>query len=296
MSVPVSNQPTITRFAPSPTGYLHLGHAYAALRAWEEAQAAQGQFILRIEDIDPDRCRPEFTAAIPKDMAWLGQGLEQWHWPTPIRYQSHHMADYQQALDQLSRMGVLYPCFCTRKHIQEEIRAAVAAPHGPDGPLYPGICKKLTPKESLARIAAGEPHALRLDNARAITRTGRLFWHEYGETRHQARPELYGDVVLARKDIPASYHLCCVVDDHLQKISLVTRGNDLKSATHLHRLLQALLGFHPPSYRHHRLMTDDHGHRLTKRDQAISLRFLRGSGVSPADVRNRIKNHLSSIK
>ena len=289
MPLSLGHSPIITRFAPSPTGYLHLGHAYAALRAWEEAQAAGGRCLLRIEDIDTDRCRPEFTAALLEDIEWLGQGLENWYRPDSTHHQSRHMAAYQQVLDRLNGMGLLYPCFCTRKRIQAEIEAAVAAPHGPDGPLYPGLCKTLTPRESQARVAAGEPHALRLDHAKAVTRSGPLFWQEWGEAPHQATPELYGDAVLARKDIPASYHLCCVVDDHLQKISLVTRGNDLKPAAHLHRLLQALLGFDPPSYRHHCLITDDDGHRLTKRDQAVSLRFLRDSGVSPADIRYRVK-------
>ncbi len=281
------HSPTITRFAPSPTGYLHLGHAYAALRAWEEAQA--GRCLLRIEDIDRNRCRPQFTTALLEDIAWLGQGLESWYQPLFIRYQSRHMDAYQQALDRLKAMGVLYPCFCTRKRIRAEIKAAASAPHGPDGPLYPGLCKRLTLKESRARIAAGESHAWRLDHAKAITRVGCLFWQERGEPAQQAQPTLYGDVVLARKDIPASYHLCCVVDDHFQKISLVTRGHDLKPATHLHRLLQGLLGFDPPSYHHHRLITDDEGRRLTKRDQAVSLRFLRACGVTPATIRSRVK-------
>jgi glutamyl-Q tRNA(Asp) synthetase len=273
-----------TRFAPSPTGYLHLGHAYSALFAWRRAREAGGRFLLRIEDIDPGRCRPEFTRAILEDLAWLG--LE---WNGPVRVQSEHLAEYQAALDALARRGLLYPCFCTRAGIQREVAAAAHAPHGPDGaPRYPGTCRALPADERAARVAAGVPHALRLDMARALAAvSATLTFEEEGEGTIACDPAPFGDVVLARKDAPASYHLCVTHDDALQGVTLVTRGLDLKPATHLHRLLQALMDWPAPVYAHHRLLTDSSGRRFAKRDRAATLRDLRAQGVSPAEVRAR---------
>jgi len=270
----------VTRFAPSPTGYLHLGHAASALFGWQAARAGGGRFILRIEDIDTTRCRPQFTEAIAEDLAWLG--LE---WEKPVRHQSEHMSDYSEALQRLDEMGVLYPCFCTRKEIEAEIAAAAHAPHGPDGPLYPGTCRNLTKSEQATRRARGLPYALRLDAAKAAARTGGLTWAEEGRGPIQVEPLKLGDVVLARKEMPTSYHLAVTVDDALQGVTLVTRGADLFHATHLHRLLQGLLGLAEPSYKHHILRTDGTGQRLAKRHGALALRSLRQAGRTPAEVR-----------
>ena len=271
----------VTRFAPSPTGLLHLGHAHAALFAWHLARRSGGRFLLRLEDIDAGRCRPEFAAAMAEDLAWLGLD-----WPRPVRVQSQHMADYRAALDSLARRGLLYPCFCTRAEIAREIAAAAHAPHGPDGPLYPGTCRRMPPAERAARLARGEPHALRLDMAAALVAVpGDLTFHEIGEGRLRCDPAQFGDAVLARKDTPASYHLCVTHDDALQGVTLVTRGEDLKPATHLHRLLQALMGWPEPAYAHHGLLRDASGRRLAKRDQATTLRALREAGLDPATLR-----------
>lgn len=270
----------VTRFAPSPTGHLHLGHAHAALFAWHAARQAGGRFLLRIEDIDPHRCRPAFARDLMEDLAWLGLDWEQ-----PVRQQSAHLDDYAAALAKLEALGVIYPCFCSRRDIAQEIARAGHAPHGPDGPLYPGTCRALSPAERTERQAAGQPYALRLDVARATALVGPLTWRDREAGRMTATPELLGDVVLARKDIPTSYHLSVTVDDHLQGVTLVTRGVDLFHATHLHRLLQALLGYDPPDYHHHRLLTNARGERLSKRDGAQSLRALRAAGHKPAEVR-----------
>lgn len=277
----------VTRFAPSPTGLLHLGHAFAALFADEAARATGGRFLLRIEDIDTARARPEFEKAIDEDLAWLGLS-----WKRPVRRQSEHFADYRVALDALKQRDLLYPCFCTRKEIAAEIAASAAAPQGPDGPLYPGTCRHVDPAERARRLAAGDDHAWRLDVARAATAGGKLTFDESGDVPERglivARPEIFGDVVLARKDTPASYHLAVVVDDASQGVTLVTRGLDLLPATHLHRLLQALLRLPAPRYRHHRLITDAAGRRLAKRDQATALRTLRGNGVRPEEIRTQL--------
>jgi len=275
--------PLVTRFAPSPTGQLHLGHAFSALTAWGIAQAAGGRFLLRIEDIDSGRCRPAFIAGIVEDLGWLGLA-----WETPVRRQSEHFATYRAALDRLEAEGLIYPCFCTRAEIAREVAAAGHAPHGPDGPLYPGRCRDLDAAERAGRIAAGQPYALRLDAARAIQRAGPLVWHDRGAGRVSARPDLFGDVVLARKDCPASYHLAVVVDDALQGVTLVSRGEDLFAATHVHRLLQALLGLPVPEYAHHRLLTGPDGKRLAKRDHAQTLAELRAAGLTPAALRARL--------
>jgi glutamyl-Q tRNA(Asp) synthetase len=280
--VPPPPPGAVTRFAPSPTGLLHLGHAHAALFAWDLARRAGGRFLLRIEDIDPGRCRPEFAAAIEEDLAWLGLA-----WERPARVQSAHVAEYRAVLEALSERGLLYPCFCTRGEIAREVAAAAGAPHGPDGPLYPGTCRRLPAAERAARIARGEAHALRLDMAAAVAAAPRdLSFLEIGEGRIRCDPApLFGDSVLARKDTPVSYHLCVTHDDALQGVTLVTRGEDLKPATHLHRLLQALTGWPEPAYAHHGLIRDAEGRRLAKRDKAPTLRALREAGESPADVR-----------
>ncbi|AWK87550.1 tRNA glutamyl-Q(34) synthetase GluQRS [Azospirillum thermophilum] len=270
----------VTRFAPSPTGHLHLGHAHSALFGWRTARDGGGRFLLRIEDIDPRRCRPEFERDLMEDLAWLGL-----QWEQPVRRQSDHLDDYRDALERLGRLGVLYPCFCTRKDIAAEIARAGHAPHGPDGPLYPGTCRGLSPAERRARIAAGQPYAIRLDVAAALALTGPLAWHDRARGPQQATPGILGDTVLARKDTPTSYHLSVTVDDHLQGVTLVTRGEDLFFATHLHRLLQALLGFDPPGYHHHGLLRNAAGERLAKRDRAQTLRSMREAGLSPAEVR-----------
>lgn len=271
---------TVTRFAPSPTGHLHLGHAHSALFGWRAARAAGGRFLLRIEDIDPVRCRPAFEHDLMEDLAWLGLD-----WEMPVRRQSEHGDDYRAALDRLEGLGVLYPCFCTRKAIEGEIARAAHAPHGPDGPLYPGICRSLSEAERAARRVTGQAYALRLDVARAVARVGPLAWFDRDAGRQAATPEVHGDIVLARKDVPTSYHLSVTVDDHLQGVTRVTRGVDLFHATHVHRLLQALLGYDPPEYHHHRLLTNARGERLAKRDHAQSLRALRAAGYRPEQVR-----------
>lgn len=258
----------ITRFAPSPTGLLHLGHAFAAGFACEAA--AGGVFHVRLEDIDLTRARPEYETAILEDLAWLGL-----HWEQPVRKQSEHFDDYRAALAKLEVMELLYPCFCTRR----DIAHAGQAPQGPDGPLYPGTCRSLSAQERTDRVASGVPYALRLDVEKAIQRAGStLLWRDLDHGEFTATPAIFGDVVLARKETPASYHLSVVVDDALQGITLVTRGEDLLPATHLHRLLQHLLGLPVPEYHHHRLILDEQGRRLAKRDNARSIQSLRETG------------------
>ena len=270
----------VTRFAPSPTGLLHLGHAHSALAGWHRARDACGRFLLRIEDIDQGRCRPEFEAAIPEDLAWLGLD-----WDGPVRRQSDHWGDYRATLAVLEGQGLVYPCFCTRREIQAEILAMQSAPHGPDGPLYPGTCRRLSPRLRAHRVAEGRPYALRLDVSEASRRCGPLYWTDELAGEQPARPEMLGDVVLARKDTPTSYHLAVTVDDAIQGVDVVTRGRDLFDATHIHRLLQALLGFRVPVWRHHALLTDAAGRRLAKRTDAAAIRTLRAEGRSAAEVR-----------
>jgi glutamyl-Q tRNA(Asp) synthetase len=268
----------VTRFAPSPTGYLHLGHVRSAWEGWRVARSAGGRFLLRIEDIDRTRCRPEFDTAIIEDLAWLGLA-----WDGEVRRQSAHFDDYRAALVRLADEGVLYPCFCTRRDIQAEIARAGGAPQGEAAAVYPGTCRRLSAAERADRIASGIDYALRLDLAAALTRTGPLEWSEEGR-RIPADPQLLGDVVLARKDVPVSYHLAVAVDDALQGVTLVTRGVDLFAATHIHRVLQALLDLPTPAYRHHPLLTDVAGRRLAKRDKALTVRAMREAGVIPADI------------
>lgn len=271
---------TVTRFAPSPTGLLHLGHAYAALFA-----AAAGDMRLRLEDIDATRCRPAFAAAIVEDLAWLGIPVS-----GPVVVQSTRRAAYEAALARLQACGLLYPCFCSRK----DIATAGAAPHGPDGPRYPGTCRHLSADERAARIAAGAPYALRLDVAAAADVAGPLWFAETGAGpdgqtgRIAVDPAAAGDAVLARKDVGVAYHLAVVIDDAYQGVDLVTRGADLFAATPIQRLLQALLGLPEPAYRHHKLILDETGRKFSKRDHAATLAGLRAAGVSPQAVRARL--------
>lgn len=270
----------VTRFAPSPTGYLHRGHAFSALTAFDAARAAGGRFLLRIEDIDATRCRPAYEAGIFEDLAWLGLG-----WETPVRRQSEHIADYQTALSQLEADGLLYRCFRTRREVAE---AMASAPHGAME-VFRGA--PLPADEETRRLATGEPFAWRLSLNAAAERLGGfgdLAFMEQGDGRIRARPELGGDVVLARKDVGVAYHLAVVVDDALQGVTHVIRGHDLFEATHVQRLLQALLGLPTPLYRHHRLLTDAEGRRYAKRDRAETLRSLREQGMSAADLRREL--------
>ncbi len=275
----------VTRFAPSPTGRLHLGHAYAALVAWREARAADGRFLLRMEDIDTGRCRPEYRAAIMDDLAWLGID-----WDGDVRVQSEHFADYRRVLEGLAARGLVYPCFCTRADIAREIAAAVDAPHTPDGgPRYAGTCRTLPDAARRQRIADGVPFALRLDMGAALAEAGApLSFDESGEGRLPCDPARFGDAVLARKDAPASYHLCVTHDDARQGVTLVTRGVDLRPSTDLQRLLQALMSWPEPRYAHHALLTDASGRRLAKRDRAVTLEALRRDGWTPAAVRRKV--------
>lgn len=283
MSTSSSDDTPVTRFAPSPTGLLHLGHAYSALFAWRIADSAGGQFLLRIEDIDQGRCRPEFEDAIIEDLTWLGIT-----WKEPVWRQSERMDAYADPLAKLDEMRLLYPCFCTRKDIAAEIERSGAAPHltepGPDGQIYPGICRPLDAETRAARIADGEPYALRLNMAAATARAGALVWHDRTQGAQTATPEIFGDVVLARKDIGTSYHLAVTVDDAAQDVSLVTRGTDLFAATHIHRLLQALLGLEVPEWHHTPLLTNNEGVRLAKRDRALTLRAMREAENDPEAV------------
>ncbi|HMG47135.1 MAG TPA: tRNA glutamyl-Q(34) synthetase GluQRS [Allosphingosinicella sp.] len=258
----------VTRFAPSPTGRLHLGHAYSALMAHDFARERDGTFLLRIEDIDPGRSRPEFVDSIFEDLIWLG--LE---WDGELIYQSERLPLYAGALARLEDAGLVYPCFCTRA----DIAASAAAPQGPDGPVYPGTCR------SLADPDLTRPHAWRLDVASACARTGPLYWMD-GHTEVKAEPEVFGDVVLARKDAPASYHLAVTLDDAAQGVTDVVRGRDLFACTDVHRLLQALLDLPTPAYHHHALIADAQGHRLAKRHEAPTLADLRAAGADPAEL------------
>ncbi|MEH6629943.1 MAG: tRNA glutamyl-Q(34) synthetase GluQRS [Halopseudomonas aestusnigri] len=272
-------QPAALRFAPSPSGFLHLGHAYSALFSRAQAQALNGRFLLRIEDIDTTRCRKHFEDAIYEDLNWLGI-----KWDEPVRIQSQHMDDYKKALKKLEDKNLIYPCFCTRKEIRTEIEQSGKAPHGPDGLIYPGICKKLSANQRQDKINNGQVYALRLDMNKSIELAGSLFWHDISAGRIKAAPEEFGDVVLARKDISTSYHLSVTVDDALQGITCITRGKDLFEATHIHRLLQALLELPVPNWHHHDLICDDEGNRLAKRYNALSIRELKEKGHTAKEV------------
>lgn len=270
----------VTRFAPSPTGYLHKGHAFSALTAHKAAQDAGGRFLLRIEDIDATRVRPEYDAAIFEDLAWLGLD-----WETPVRRQSEHLADYDAALERLREMGVLYRCFRTRSELASEFAAA------PHGPMEAFRGAPLPRDEEAERLAAGQSFAWRLSLDAAAARLGGfdgLNFEVKGEGIQQARPEVGGDVVLARKDVRVSYHLASVVDDALQGVSHVIRGVDLADAAHVHRLLQALLDLPTPLYHHHRLILGPDGKRLAKRNRSETLRELRGRGIRAAQIRTEL--------
>lgn len=285
--------PPVFRFAPSPNGFLHLGHAFSALLNFERARESGGRLLLRIEDIDMARCRPEYEAAIFEDLAWLGIA-----WEMPVRRQSEHLADYRVALDKLSALGLVYPAFESRAEIAKLVAAREANgpwPRDPDGaPLYPGDAKSLSAGERTRLVESGAPYALRLDMAAACRRIARLTWDELGEGpdgEHgtvPARPEAWGDVILARRETPTSYHLSVVVDDALQGVSEVVRGQDLFHATSVHRLLQILLGLPEPAYRHHALIRDGEGRKLSKSNRSTGLRELRAGGVTPAGIRQLV--------
>jgi len=275
----VSDPSFVTRFAPSPTGYLHRGHGFSALTAFAAARAADGRFLLRIEDIDRTRCRPAYEAAIYDDLSWLGLA-----WEEPVRRQSDHMADYGAALRELSERGLTYRCFRTRREVAEAIESA------PHGALEVFRGEALPADEERRRLEAGEAYAWRLSLAaaeRALGGFGGLTFAEHGEVT-QARPEVGGDVVLGRKDVGVAYHLAVVVDDALQGVTEVIRGEDLFEATHVQRLLQALLGLPTPAYRHHRLLAGPDGKRFAKRDGAQTLRELRERGMTPAELRREL--------
>jgi glutamyl-Q tRNA(Asp) synthetase len=267
---------TITRFAPSPTGRLHLGHAYSALLAHRFARERGGMFLLRIEDIDPGRCRQEFVAGIMEDLAWLGIS-----WGGEIVRQSARLPIYAAALEELKTRGLAYPCFCTRSAIAAEISASAAAPHGPEGPVYPGTCRRLPAKERERRLA-GEPHAWRIDMTAALSRVSDdpLVWRDHDQPV-AANPARFGDIVLARKDAPTSYHLAVTVDDAAAGVTDIVRGADLREATHVQRLLQALLNLPTPAYHHHPLIVDESGQRLAKRTGAPALADLCAAGEDP---------------
>jgi glutamyl-Q tRNA(Asp) synthetase len=281
----------VFRFAPSPNGYLHLGHALSALRNFDLARAAGGRFLLRIEDIDAARCRPDYEQAIYDDLAWLGITWEQ-----PVRRQSAHFDEYGAALARLDAMGLVYPSFESRGEIARLVAARETHapwPRDPDGaPLYPGDARALAPSERRRRMEAGDPYALRLDMAAAIARTGALSWGETGAESEAgsvaAAPQMWGDVVLARKETPTSYHLAVVVDDARQGVTHVVRGQDLFWSTSVHRVLQALLDLPAPSYHHHRLILDAEGKKLSKSTRATALRALRESGATAADIRRMV--------
>lgn len=268
----------VTRFAPSPTGFLHLGHAHAALFA---ANQGQSRFLLRLEDIDQTRCRPAYAEATLEDLAWLGLS-----WEEPVRVQSQHLDFYAQALAQLEPRGLIYRCYCTRADIQRQVGDIHRAPHGPDGLLYPGTCRALATAEQARLEGEGAPYALRLNMARALAACDRpLLWTDRDQGVQRADPAPFGDVVLARKDTPTSYHLAVTLDDALQGVTLVTRGEDLRQATDIHRLLQALFDLPVPDYRFHGLLCGPDGKRLAKRDKAQTLQSLRQQGLTAADVR-----------
>ncbi|WP_454885722.1 tRNA glutamyl-Q(34) synthetase GluQRS [Sphingomonas oryzagri] len=269
----------VTRFAPSPTGWLHAGHAYSAIRAHDFARGAGGRFLLRIEDIDPGRSREVFVAGIEEDLRWLGLA-----WDGEVIRQSARFDAYRGALGALGSAGLLYPCFCTRADIAQ----AANAPHGSEGPVYPGTCRVLDPALRAMRMDR-EPHAWRIAMDRAVARTGRLHWHDQAVGEMVADPMRFGDVVLARKDAPASYHLAVTVDDAWQRVTDVVRGADLFEATHIHRLLQALLGLPTPRYHHHPLLKDADGERLAKRRGSKSLSDLRANGVDPLALADALR-------
>lgn len=277
-----------TRFAPSPTGYLHLGHALAAISAYNAA--APHEFLVRIEDLDASRSRDRFISAILEDLHWLDL-----RWQEPVLRQSTRHDAYRRALQLLERRGLVYPCFCTRREIADEVARSVEAPHGSaTQAVYPGTCRPLTATQRERKLAEGSSFALRLDMAKATALSPTLHFDELGSGPEgvcgtvQVNAASFGDVVLARKNLPAAYHLAVIVDDAFQGVTLVTRANDLFPSTHLQRLLQHLLGLPAPRYAHHRLLLDETGRKFSKRDQAVTLRTLRRDGMTPAQVRARV--------
>ncbi|MCI4678131.1 tRNA glutamyl-Q(34) synthetase GluQRS [Rhodoblastus acidophilus] len=284
---------SVFRFAPSPNGYLHLGHAYSALFNVKLAQACGGKMLLRIEDIDSERSRRSFEAALIEDLRWLG-----FNWTGAPRRQSEHMADYRAALDRLARRGLAYPCFCSRGEIARACAARTNWPRDPDGVfLYPGACRDLSVGERNARIEAGARWSFRLDMEKALIEIGKpLTYMEFHEgdagVKVTAEPSAWGDALIGRRDAPASYHIACVLDDHAQGVTDVVRGLDLDAATGLHRLLQALLGLRTPQYHHHRLVLDDQGRKLSKSKSSPSLRDLRARGVSAAQIREELSRQM----
>lgn len=276
----------ITRFAPSPTGLLHLGHVYSASLAMQAAKDTGGKFLLRLEDIDTGRCRPEFEQRIYEDLSWLG-----FKWEEPVRRQSEHMEDYAALISKLNDHDLIYPCFCSRKEIAAEIARSNAAPHGPEGLVYPGICKGLTESERQGNFGLGKPYALRLNMVNAIADLDltTLRFHEQDKGYIQCDPLPFGDIVLARKETPTSYHLSVTFDDAIQGVNHIIRGQDLFPSTHIHRLLQALLELPTPSYYHHGLISDGKGRRLSKRDKDATIKSLREQGYQPEDVRKMVR-------
>jgi glutamyl-Q tRNA(Asp) synthetase len=281
-------RPIITRFAPSPTGFLHLGHAYSALLSERQALTSGGQFLLRIEDIDIKRTKPEFEKAIIEDLTWLGL-----KWEGKIRRQSDHFDEYEKVIKELKERNLIYPCYCSRKEIRAEIQNASMAPHdtfpSSVGPIYPGTCRSLTEKQSKKRNNLGHSFALRLNSTLALQITnktdGPLIWNDFEKGIILASLDHLGDVVLARKETPASYHLAVTLDDHLQGVNFVTRGLDLFSSTHVHRVLQALLKLNTPTYYHHHLLRGADGQKFSKRNNSLTIRSLRGDGKTPSEVR-----------
>ena len=270
----------MTRFAPSPTGYLHLGHAYSAQFAHDAARFCGGTFLVRLEDIDAGRCRQEFAEAIFDDLNWLGLRFEQ-----PVRRQSEHLSVYDQAIGWLCEEDLVYPCFCTRKQVRAEVEDAGRAPHGPSGELiYPGTCRHISEEDRQTRMSRGEPYAWRLNVAACLERSGPLTWFDCRAGVVEADPASLGDIVLGRKDVRTSYHLAVTIDDALQGVTLVTRGEDLFHATHIHRLLQAVLGLKTPRYYHHNLIVDRSGQRMSKRNRAVTLRHFRDIGYQVEDL------------
>jgi glutamyl-Q tRNA(Asp) synthetase len=286
---PKGDMRPVFRFAPSPNGYLHIGHAYSALRNFDMARRADGRFLLRIEDIDTERCRPEYEQAIYDDLEWLGLT-----WDEPVLRQSDHFSVYAKAVEDLQERELLYPCFCSRLDISRAVTGMRDWPRDPDGgPLYPRTCRHLSEEEQARRLASGQHAALRLDMTQAVGQIGQLLgWCEYGEGEDardvHAEPSLWGDCVLARKDIPTSYHISVVVDDARQGVTDIVRGKDLFDATSLHRLLQELFDLPAPRYHHHDLLRDPAGQKLSKSTRAKSLRALREEGVTAQDVRKRL--------
>ena len=287
--VPEGDMRPAFRFAPSPNGYLHIGHAYSALRNFTMAQRSGGRFLLRIEDIDVERCRPEYEQAIYDDLAWLGLT-----WEEPVLRQSEHFPVYARAVGHLQARGLLYPCFCSRLEISQAVAGQHDWPRDPDGgPLYPGTCRDLSADARAHRLASGRHAALRINMAQALAQVrSQLGWNEYGEGAEvfdvPAEPLLWGDCVLARKDISTSYHISVVVDDARQGVTDIVRGRDLFEATSLHRLLQQLLDLPAPRYHHHDLLRDPDGQKLSKSTRAKSLRALREEGITAQDVRKRL--------